>query len=39
MAKREILALIGDARTKGRCINYGELEDGLVSVSVPVFNR
>lgn len=39
MLKREILAAITDARTKGHCINYGELEDGLVSVSVPVFNR
>ncbi|MBC9879386.1 helix-turn-helix domain-containing protein [Bradyrhizobium sp. INPA01-394B] len=39
MQKREILALIADARPKGYHINYGELEDGLVSVSVPVFNR
>ena len=39
MPKREILALIADARAKGHCINYGELEDALVSVSVPVFNR
>jgi hypothetical protein len=35
--KREILAQIAQAREKGHCINYEELEDGLVSVSVPVF--
>ncbi|HLG84578.1 MAG TPA: IclR family transcriptional regulator C-terminal domain-containing protein [Bradyrhizobium sp.] len=39
MQKREILALIADAGVKGYHINYEELEDGLVSVSVPVFNR
>jgi IclR family pca regulon transcriptional regulator len=39
MLKREILLLIAHAKVKGYCINYEELEDGLVSVSVPVFNR
>ncbi|WP_407122191.1 IclR family transcriptional regulator C-terminal domain-containing protein [Bradyrhizobium sp. STM 3561] len=39
MLKREILSLIVESKVKGYCINYQELEDGLVSVSVPVFNR
>jgi|SRR6185437_3657383 IclR family pca regulon transcriptional regulator len=39
MLKREILSLIADSKAKGYCINHEELEDGLVSVSVPVFNR
>jgi len=39
MLKREILAQIAEARVKGYCINYGELEEGLVSVSVPISNR
>jgi IclR family transcriptional regulator, pca regulon regulatory protein len=39
MLKREILSLIADSRAKGYCINCEELEDGLVSVSVPVVNR
>ncbi|WP_244607669.1 IclR family transcriptional regulator C-terminal domain-containing protein [Bradyrhizobium vignae] len=39
MLKREILSLIVESKVKGYCINYEELEDGLVSVSVPVFNR
>ncbi|WP_407174836.1 IclR family transcriptional regulator C-terminal domain-containing protein [Bradyrhizobium sp. STM 3562] len=39
MLKREIMAQIAEARVKGYCINYEELEDGLVSVSVPVLNR
>jgi IclR family pca regulon transcriptional regulator len=39
MQKREILAAIEEARARGHSINYEELEDGLVSVSVPVFNR
>ena len=39
MLKREILTQIADARTKGYSINYEELEDGLVSLSVPVFDR
>ncbi|MBV9725113.1 MAG: hypothetical protein JO299_08050 [Gammaproteobacteria bacterium] len=39
MLKRELFALIADAKVKGYSINYEELEDGLVNVSVPVFNR
>ena len=39
VAKREILAQIAKARENGHCINHEELEDELVSVSVPVFNR
>jgi len=39
MLKREILSLIADSKAKGYCINYEELEDGLISVSVPVLNR
>lgn len=39
MLKRDILAQIAGAAANGYCINYEELEDGLVSVSVAVFNR
>ena len=39
MQKREIMALIAKARAQGYSINEAELEDDLVSVSVPVFNR
>jgi IclR family transcriptional regulator, pca regulon regulatory protein len=39
MQKREIIRIIAEARAKGYSTNYEELQDGLVSVSVPVFNR
>ena len=39
MQKREIMGIIADARAKGYSINYEELQDGLVGISVPVFNR
>jgi IclR family transcriptional regulator, pca regulon regulatory protein len=39
MQKRAILALIAEAGRQGHSTNYEEMEDGLVSVSVPVFNR
>lgn len=39
MQKRAILALVAEAGRQGHSINYEEMEDGLVSVSVPVFNR
>jgi IclR family transcriptional regulator, pca regulon regulatory protein len=39
MQKREIMAIIAQARVNGHSINDEELEDGLVSVSVPVSNR
>jgi len=39
MQKREIMAIIAQARVKGHSINDEELEDGLVGVSVPVSNR
>jgi IclR family transcriptional regulator, pca regulon regulatory protein len=39
MQKREIMSMITAGRAKGYCINDEELEDGLLSVSVPVFNR
>jgi len=39
MQKREIMAIIAQARLDGHSINDEELEDGLVSVSVPVSNR
>ena len=39
MQKRALLALVAEADRQGHSINYEEMEDGLVSVSVPVFNR
>lgn len=39
MQKRALLALIAEAGRQGHSANYEEMEDGLVSVSVPVFNR
>jgi IclR family transcriptional regulator, pca regulon regulatory protein len=37
--KREIMAQIGRARNDGYSINDQEIEDGVVSISLPVFNR
>jgi IclR family transcriptional regulator, pca regulon regulatory protein len=39
MQKRDLLRVITEAGTSGHSINYEEMENGLVSVSVPVFNR
>lgn len=39
MQKRTLMAYIAEASRLGHSVNYEELEDGLVSVSVPVFNR
>lgn len=37
--KREIMTQIGRARDDGYSINDQEIEDGVVSISLPVFNR
>ncbi|MBR0828647.1 helix-turn-helix domain-containing protein [Bradyrhizobium manausense] len=39
MQKRDLMAVITKAGTLGYSINYEEIEDGLISLSVPVVNR
>jgi IclR family transcriptional regulator, pca regulon regulatory protein len=39
MSRRDITAMIDQAQRDGHSINYQEIEEDLVSASVPVTNR
>jgi IclR family transcriptional regulator, pca regulon regulatory protein len=39
MQKRAIMGTIAEAARHGHSISHEEMEDGLVSISVPIFNR